>query len=117
MPCRLIREQLPDVWRAVDLETVRHGTRLRVAGNVICRQRPGTAKGFVFLSLEDESGIANIIITPSLFETQRLALVHEAFLIVEGIAQKHDGVLHIRAERIEPLIAERLAAAASHDFH
>jgi len=113
----LIREQLPDVWRAVDLDTVRHGTRLRVAGNVICRQRPGTAKGFVFLSLEDESGIANIIITPSLFETQRLALVHEAFLIVEGIAQKHDGVLHIRAERIEPLIAERLAAAASHDFH
>ncbi len=66
----LVREQLPDIWRAIDLEQARHGTRLRVAGNVICRQRPGTAKGFVFLSLEDESGIANVIITPPLFEAQ-----------------------------------------------
>jgi error-prone DNA polymerase len=113
----LVRAQLPDIWRAIDLEQVRHGTRLRVAGNVICRQRPGTAKGFVFLSLEDESGIVNVIITPPLFEAERLVLVHEPFLIVEGIAQKNEGVLHIRAERIEPLIAERLVAAASHDFH
>jgi error-prone DNA polymerase len=113
----LIRDQLTDVWRAIDLEEVRHGGRVRVAGNVICRQRPGTAKGFVFLSLEDETGIANVIITPPLFEAQRLLLVHEPFLIIEGIAQKYEGVLHIRAERIEPLIAERLAAAVSHDFH
>jgi error-prone DNA polymerase len=113
----LVREQLPDIWRAIDLEQVRHGTRVRVAGNVICRQRPGTAKGFVFLSLEDESGIANVIITPPFFEAHRLVLVHEPFLIIEGIAQKHEGVLHIRADRIEPLIADRLAAAESHDFH
>jgi error-prone DNA polymerase len=113
---RLIREQLPDVWRASDLEQVRHGTLVRVAGNVICRQRPGTAKGFVFLSLEDETGIANVIITPAVFEAERLLLVHEPFLIIEGIAQKHEGVLHIRAERIEPLVAEQLAAGASHDF-
>ena len=113
----LLRAELPDVWSAHDLEQVRHGSRVRVAGNVICRQRPGTAKGFVFLSLEDETGITNVIITPALFEAQRLLLVHEPFLIIEGIAQKYEGVLHIRAERMEPLIAERLAAADSHDFH
>ena len=113
----LIRAQLPDIWRAGDLTQVRHGARVRIAGNVICRQRPGTAKGFVFLSLEDETGIANAIITPALFEAERLLLVHEPFLIIEGIAQKYEGVLHIRAEQIEPLVAHQLAAPESHDFH
>src|SRR5690606_145685 len=57
-PMTLVREQLPDAWRATDLPLARHGDRVKVAGSVICRQRPGTAKGFVFVSLEDETGIA-----------------------------------------------------------
>jgi error-prone DNA polymerase len=86
-----------------------------VAGSVIVRQRPGTAKGFVFLSLEDETGIANVIVTPRLFARQRLPLVAEPFLLVEGILQKQDGVVSIRAGRAEPL--PRLAhVVPSHDF-
>src|SRR5262249_41189896 len=63
-PMALIRERLPNVWRAADLQRVRNGQPLQVAGQVICRQRPGTAKGVCFLSLEDETGVANIIVSP-----------------------------------------------------
>jgi len=112
----LLRAQLPEIWRARDLAQAPNGTLVRIAGNVICRQRPGTAKGFVFLSLEDETGIANAIIPPAIFEANRLLLVHEPFLIIEGIAQKHEGVLHVRAQKLEPLAAHQLASAESHDF-
>ena len=73
-PMKLLREQLPGIWRASDLEAARHGTTIQIAGNVICRQRPGTAKGFVFVSLEDETGVANAIVTPNLFERVRLVI-------------------------------------------
>src|SRR2546423_14548102 len=65
-PMKLLREELPNVWRAIDLAKARHGVTVQIAGNVICRQRPGTAKGFVFISLEDETGVANAIVTPDL---------------------------------------------------
>jgi error-prone DNA polymerase len=88
---------------------------VRVAGSVIVRQRPGTAKGFVFLSLEDETGIANVIVTPGLFARRRFTLVAEPFLLVEGILQMQDGVVSVRAGRVEPL--PRLAhVVPSHDF-
>jgi error-prone DNA polymerase len=103
------------VRRARDLVVGRNEERVLVAGSVIVRQRPGTAKGFVFLSLEDETGIANVIVTPALFARQRLALVTEPFLLVEGILQIQDGVVSVRAMRVEPL--PRLAhVVPSHDF-
>jgi error-prone DNA polymerase len=103
------------VLRATDLRGVPHGRRVRVAGSVIVRQRPGTAKGFVFLSLEDETGIANVIVRPKLFERQRLALVSEPFLLIDGTLQQQDGVVSVRAERVEPL-APLTHAVPSHDF-
>jgi error-prone DNA polymerase len=103
------------VRRACELSTGRDGERVRVAGSVIVRQRPGTAKGFVFLSLEDETGIANVIVTPRLFARQRWALVAEPFLLAEGILQIQDGVISVRAARVEPLW--RLEhTVPSHDF-
>jgi error-prone DNA polymerase len=103
------------VTRAAELATQHNGATVRVAGSVIVRQRPGTAKGFVFLSLEDETGIANVIVRPKLFARQRLVLVSEPFLLVEGILQTQDGVVSVRATRVEPLA--RLAhVVPSHDF-
>ncbi|HUF91967.1 MAG TPA: OB-fold nucleic acid binding domain-containing protein, partial [Candidatus Limnocylindria bacterium] len=103
------------VLRAIDLARAGDGAHVRVAGSVIVRQRPGTAKGFVFLSLEDESGIVNVIVTPALFARARQALVAEPFLLVEGILQKQDGVTSVRAACVEPL--PRLShVVPSHDF-
>jgi error-prone DNA polymerase len=116
-PMALRRDDLTHrrVVRAADLPRVPGGARVRVAGSVIVRQRPGTAKGFVFLSLEDETGIANVIVTPDLFARRRLALVTAPFLLVEGILQTQDGVVSIRAARVEPLPSHG-HAVPSHDF-
>ena len=103
------------VLRASDLGRGRDGSRVRVAGNVIVRQRPGTAKGFVFLSLEDETGIANVIVTPGLFARHRLVLVTEPFLLVEGMLQIQDGVVSVRADRLIAL-PRRQDHVPSHDF-
>ena len=116
-PMALIRPQLPGVWRAADLPKARHGDWLRIAGNVICRQRPGTAKGFVFISLEDETGISNAIVRPDLFEELRLVVTEESFLIIEGELQNVDNVIHVRAEKIERLPHEQLVGSTSYDFH
>jgi error-prone DNA polymerase len=101
---------------ARDLPSLPDGKRVRTAGCVIARQRPGTARGFVFLSLEDETGIANAIITPDLFDKNRLLLVGEKFLLVEGVLQNLDNVVSVKAERVLPLAITR-AATTSHDFH
>src|SRR5437870_3538449 len=111
----LARDPGRPILRAGDLRHVPDGERVRVAGNVIVRQRPGTAKGFVFLSLEDETGIANVIVTPGLFARHRLVLVTEPFLLVEGILQAHDNVVSLRAERVTPL-PRRRDHVLSHDF-
>jgi error-prone DNA polymerase len=89
---------------------------VRVAGCVIARQRPGTAKGFVFLSLEDETGIANIIVTPDFFERERVLVTRSRFLIVEGKLQNQDGVIHVKAQRIRELDITH-APVRSRDFH
>ena len=83
---------------------------------MICRQRPGTAKGFIFLSLEDETGIANAIVTPDLFDKYRFELVSERFLLIEGVLQNQDSVVSVKAERIMPL-SITAAQTTSHDFH
>jgi len=107
---------LRGVLRAIDLPGQRPGHRVRIAGCVITRQRPGTAKGFVFLTLEDETGISNVIIRPHVYDEQRVVIVEAAFVLVEGLLQHEDGVTAVRAERIQPL--EGLAVTVeSHDFH
>ncbi len=116
-PMALRRDDLAlrGVLRAVDLPHARDGRRVRVAGMVITRQRPGTAKGFVFLTLEDETGISNVIIRPDLFDRQRVTAIRQPFLLVDGVLQHQDGVLSIRAERLEAL--ENGASVDAHDFY
>jgi error-prone DNA polymerase len=117
MALRRTELALRGVLRARDLPLARHGRRVRVAGAVITRQRPGTAKGFVFLTLEDETGIANIIVQPDLFTEQRTTIVGEPYLLVEGTLQIQEGVTSVKADRVLPLIgAEPAPDPQSHDF-
>jgi error-prone DNA polymerase len=103
------------VARAIDLRQMRRGRRVRVAGAVITRQRPGTAKGFVFLSLEDETGIANVILTPDVYATFKRVVVDEPYLLVEGTLQNQDGAISVKADRVEAL-ATAGPVQPSHDF-
>jgi error-prone DNA polymerase len=116
-PMSLRRQDLAlrGVLRASDLPAGRHGRRVRVAGAVITRQRPGTAKGFVFLTLEDETGIANIIVRPDLFSEQRATIVGEPYLLVEGTLQIQEGVTSVKAERLHSL-GGNAPPLESHDF-
>ena len=116
-PMALCRQDLAlrGVLRASDLPQARDGRRVRVAGMVITRQRPGTAKGFVFLTLEDETGISNVIVRPDLYDRERMTVVGQPFLIVDGILQHQDGVRSVRAERVEGL--EGGASVDAHDFY
>jgi error-prone DNA polymerase len=116
-PMALLRPKLKGVWRASDLPKAKHGSRIRIAGNVICRQRPGTAKGFVFISLEDETGISNAVVTPPMFEANRLVITEESFLLIEGRLQHVNNVIHVKAERIERLQCDPSVASPSYDFH
>ena len=104
------------VLRAIDLAGIRNGTYVRVAGAVIARQRPGTAKGFVFLSLEDETGISNAIITPDIFQQNRFTVIEGKFLLIEGRLQNIDNVISVKVDRVEILLVSN-AAVTSHDFH
>jgi error-prone DNA polymerase len=99
-----------------DLRNCRDGQIVRTAGCVIARQRPGTAKGFIFLSMEDERGIANVIVAPDLYERDRLAVTQSKFLLVEGTLQNQDGVIHVKASRLSTLSHGALELR-SHDFH
>jgi error-prone DNA polymerase len=116
-PMTLRREALRrrGVLSARELAGVQNGARVLVAGSVIVRQRPGTAKGFVFLSLEDETGIANVIVRPPVFMRYRLPLVSEPYLLVDGIAQRQDGVISVRAIGVKALPALG-HHVPSHDF-
>jgi error-prone DNA polymerase len=117
-PLSYHRRQLKQegVLSALDLHHLPDGMEVRVAGSVIARQRPGTAKGFVFLSLEDETGISNAIITPQIFRQDHVVIVNQQFLLIEGKLQNQDNVISVKAERIRPLFLTR-AQTSSHDFH
>jgi error-prone DNA polymerase len=105
-----------NVLTAQDLRTRRDGEWVRAAGCVIARQRPGTAKGFVFLSMEDETGIANIIVTPQMYEQNQVTVTRSRFLLVEGPLQNQDNVIHVKATRLTPL-DDKAVEIHSHDFH
>jgi error-prone DNA polymerase len=104
------------IRKAIELGKIPNGQHLRIGGCVIARQRPGTAKGFVFLSLEDETGVANAIILPDLFQKNRLLVTSGQFIMVEGVLQNQDQVISVKAERVSPLSVTR-AETISHDFY
>ncbi|MGA8269560.1 MAG: hypothetical protein WB787_17505, partial [Candidatus Acidiferrales bacterium] len=104
------------VRRANELEHLPDGIRLRIAGAIIARQRPGTAKGFVFLSVEDETGIANAIISPGVFADNRVTIVSHPFLLIAGRLQHQDNVISVKVDSVQALSIPA-AAATSHDFH
>jgi len=109
-----LREQ--GVLSAEELGRRKDGEFVHMAGCVIARQRPGTAKGFIFLSMEDETGIANVIITPALYDRDRLLVTRSKFLLVKGVLQNRDNVVHVKATRLMALSGSALALS-SHDFH
>ncbi|HEY0785793.1 MAG TPA: error-prone DNA polymerase, partial [Acidobacteriaceae bacterium] len=104
------------ILSSTELARTRHGAYVKAAGCVIARQRPGTASGFIFLSMEDETGISNVIIHPELYERQRMLVVGAKFLLVEGRLQNEDSVVHVRAEHLAPLAIAAIETS-SHDFH
>jgi len=113
------------VLSAQELTQVVHGRHVRTAGCVIARQRPGTAKGFVFLSLEDETGISNAIISPDVMEQNRILIQSEKFLLLEGVLQNQEGVISVKVDRLAPMreiyapetVDVTDADVRSHDFH
>jgi error-prone DNA polymerase len=105
-----------NILSAEELRTCRDGEFVRVAGCIIARQRPGTAKGFIFISMEDETGIANVIVTPDLYDRDRLVVTRSKFLLVEGPLQNQDSVIHVKATRLTAL-SESALEVQSHDFH
>jgi error-prone DNA polymerase len=105
------------VVRAADLANIRHGQRVSVAGIVVVRQRPGTAKGFVFITVEDETGFANAIVTPSCFAHYRNTIVATNALLIEGVVQNQDGIVSIKADRFEGLTGRLGGIDVSRDFH
>ncbi len=117
-PMAYRREELrrKRILSAEELQNRKDGEFVRTAGCVIARQRPGTAKGFIFLSMEDETGIANVIVTPDLYERERLVVTRSKFILAEGLLQNQDGVIHVKASRLHPLTDQTLEVR-SHDFH
>jgi error-prone DNA polymerase len=101
---------------ARDLQKFKDGRKTRIAGCVIARQRPGTAKGFVFLSLEDETGISNAIVTPAVYEQYRRVVTYGKFLLIEGKLQNQENVISVKADVVRPLEISEMEIR-SHDFH
>jgi error-prone DNA polymerase len=116
MAYRRAELQRMGVLSARELQQEPDGRRVIAAGAVIARQRPGTALGFIFLSMEDETGISNVIIHPQLYEQQRVLVTRGKFLKVYGKLQNQDGIVHVKAEELELLHLSAIAVQ-SHDFH
>jgi len=117
-PMFYLRQALKDerILRSTELAKLSSGRTVRVAGAVITRQRPGTAKGFCFLTLEDESGVSNLILRPQVFQENRVTVMSHSFLIADGVLQKQDGVTSVKVETLHPIEDVRLTTQ-SHDFH
>ena len=104
------------VLSAEELKARENGEFVRTAGCIIARQRPGTAKGFIFISMEDETGIANVIVTPKLYDRDRLVVTRSKFLLVEGTLQNQDSVVHVKATSLKAL-SDAALEVLSHDFY
>lgn len=104
------------VFSAKELSRMQHGMFVRAAGCVIARQRPGTAMGFIFLSMEDETGITNVIVTPDVYERHRSTVIHSKFIRADGPLQNQDGIIHVKAMHLTALSEEGLEMR-SHDFN
>jgi error-prone DNA polymerase len=117
-PMAYRREELRrnDILSADELKNHPHGRLVRAAGCVIARQRPGTAHGFIFISMEDETGIANVIVTPDLYEQDRMVVTRSKFILAEGLLQNQDGVIHVKATRLM-ILSDLTLGVRSHDFH
>ncbi len=115
MAWRRIEMNALGVVPAMHLARIRNGAVVRIAGSVVVRQRPGTAKGFVFLSMEDETGMMNAIVSPATFDRFKFELLREPYLMIDGILQKQDGVISVKAGRVAALRAG--AAPEAHNFH
>ena len=117
-PMHYLREKMAGmgVLSSIEVEAASDGRRVRVAGAVITRQRPGTAKGFCFVTLEDETGVSNLILTPQVFQAHRLAVMNEPFLLAEGILQNAEGTAAVKADRLLSLNTPAIGIQ-SHDFH
>ncbi|HZE25518.1 MAG TPA: OB-fold nucleic acid binding domain-containing protein, partial [Blattabacteriaceae bacterium] len=105
-----------NIKSAAEMRAMAHGRRAIVAGAVITRQRPGTASGLIFLTLEDETGYANVIVMPHVYEKYRQAVLEPKFIRVSGRIQNQDGIVHLKAEHVEALSVSA-AQMTSHDFH
>jgi error-prone DNA polymerase len=116
MAYRRAQLQKAGIKSAIELQSLPQGKEATVAGCVITRQRPGTAKGLIFLTLEDETGNANVIVTPDFYDANRMNVLYEKFVQISGKVQNQDGVVHVKAETIRPLTISA-AAICSHDFH
>ena len=116
-PMTFLRPQLHEgVAPSRMLESLPDGAAVEVAGLVVCRQRPGTAKGFVFLVVEDEFGLVNVIVKPDLYERERPVVRAEPFVVVRGELQRRDGAVNLTAEPLAPLSAGGQVAPPAHNF-
>jgi error-prone DNA polymerase len=103
---------------AAAIPHMKNGSRVRYAGMVICRQRPGTAKGVLFMTLEDETGLVNLVVWQSILEKYELLAKTQSFLGVTGKLQIESGVTHLVAEELwQPEVERQFSAAKSRDFH
>jgi len=107
-PIEVVRKELPkdDLLKSSEIAQVPPNTRVRMAGYVITRQKPPTAKGFAFLTLEDEEGIVNVVVNPGVYQKCRQVFKFEPLIVVEGTIQKRDGTLNIIAQALIPLRRE-----------
>jgi error-prone DNA polymerase len=111
-PMEVIRPQLDrELVPCGELELTRDGARIAVAGMVVARQRPATARGVVFMLLEDEGGVVNVIVPPPVYESFRLAVRTAPFALVEGKLERREGVVNVLADRVERLDAQTPASA------
>lgn len=117
-PMGLVRANVRTAKRAADLNGLRHGEWVTIIGMVICRQRPGTANGHCFISLEDETGIANAFVLSKLFEKRRLVITQEPFLKITGWLQNLEGVISVFAKTIQAFRYDesKQISVKSHDF-
>jgi error-prone DNA polymerase len=105
-----------NIKSAAELRAMPHGKKATVEGAVITRQRPGNASGLIFLTTEDETGYANIIVMPHVYEQYREAVLQPRFIRVSGTVQNQDGIVHLKADQVEALQVSAVQVA-SHDFH